>query len=659
MTGVMSRVLCIFLLVLLGMVPHATGLARAQDLPSDLTELSLETLMELEIVTAARHSQKAGDAPATATVITAREIEEFGYRTILEALRSVTGFYATNDRNYSYLGVRGFLIPGDYSNRVLLLIDGYRVNDPAYHSPIFDHTFPVPIEAVKHIEVIKGPASALYGGDALLAVINVITKDGADLNHVVVKGEGGNKGTSRNVLTYGKTLSPNLDVVASGLFFRTNGDAVVKSPGIADIRDADAEQSYVGFGKIRYGDLTLSMSGSHRNKDIPTAAFGTLAQQGSSTMDEYIFTDLRYYHAFDSTKSLSVRTSYNTYNYDGHYLAPPVGTSDSRDLLQSSWSRSEFQFQWDVATWNKLTVGGDYLRAFRARQRVFDGVTDDTLNINTLPWSWGAFVQDEIAIGPQFDLVLGTRVDEYRDSGNTPNYRAAGVYRPSKDTTFKLLYGTASRAPTLYELFYTDAATLFANPNLKIEKITTYEAVVVQALPWGVEGSLSAFQYRFQDLISQVDTGGGAFQFQNVGSSRAQGLELGLRKQWRTGALLRFGGVLQDAKDFNGQRRTNSPRSIENIGIVVPVLNKKTTLAFDMQHLGERRTRSGRDTGESFVTTANLRFRDVFGLRNLDLTVTATNLFNERAFIPGGNEHRQDLIPSPSRAFLFGVQYTF
>lgn len=658
----MNRVLCIFILVALGMAPQAPGLARAQDLPSDLTELSLETLMDLEIVTAARHAQKAGDAPASATVITAREIEEFGYRTVLEALRSVTGFYTTNDRNYTYLGVRGFLIPGDYSNRVLLLIDGYRVNDPAYHAPTFDYTFPVPIEAVKQIEVIKGPGSALYGGDALLAVINVITKDGADLNHVAVKGEGGNKGTSRNVLAYGKKLTPKLDVVASGIFFRTNGDAVVKSPGIADIHDADAEQAFGGFGKIRYGDLTLSVSGSHRNKDIPTASFLTLAQQGSATTDEYIFTDLRYYHAFDSTKSLSVRTSYNTYNYDGHYLidlGPPAGTSDSRDLLRSSWSRSELQFQWDVTKWNKLTLGGDYLRAFRAQQRVFDGVADDTLNINTLPWSWGAFIQDEIAIGPQLDLVLGTRVDEYRDADNTANYRAAVVYRPSKDTTLKLLYGTASRAPTLYELFYTDTTTLFANPNLKIEKITTYEAVVVQALPGGIEGSLSAFQYRFQDLISQVDQGGGAFQFQNMGGSNAQGLELGLRKQWRSGALLRFGGVLQDAKDFNGQRRTNSPRSIENVGVVVPVLRKKTTLAFDIQHLGERRTRSGRDTGESFVTTANLRFRDVFGLRNLDLTATVNNLFNERAFIPSGNEHRQDLIPSPGRALLFGVQYTF
>jgi len=665
--AVLNRTSCLLIALAVGLASTLSVRAQAEDVLSDLTELSLEALMDLNVVTAARHRQKSGDAPASVTVITARDIDAFGYRTLAEALRSVTGFYITNDRNYTTLGVRGFAIPGDYSNRVLLLIDGARVNDPAYHQPMIDQTFPVPIEAVKQIEIVRGPGSVLYGGNALLAVINVITKDGADIEGNgrgggALKGEGGAHNAARTVLAYGNRFQGQADLIASGLFYRTDGDAAVTSPGLAAIHGADKEQASLGFAKLRYKDLTLSMTGSSRLKDIPTASFNTLEGPGSKTTDGYLFSQLRYDYAMDATKRLSVKTAYNAYNYTGQYLivnTAPSSVTDNRDLLRSSWSRTELQFQWDVTTWNKVTVGGAYERALDVTQRTFNLGARDTLKINRPTWSWGTFLQDELALGPHVDLVLGAGFDEYRDSDQTLNHRAAAVYRPTQDTTMKLLYGTASRAPTLYELFYTDGLTLLANPHLKIERIETYEAVIMHRLSGGIEGSLSAFQYRFKDLLSAVDTGGGRFQFQNVGRSTAHGLELSLNKRWESGAVVRLGGVVQQAKDFNGVRRTNSPRVIGNAGVVLPLLSPKTILGFDTQYLGERRTIRGRDTGDSFVTTAHLRIRDLFGLAGWDGTATVTNLFNERAFVPGGNEHRQDVIPSPGRAFLLGAQYTF
>jgi outer membrane receptor for ferrienterochelin and colicin len=153
-----------------------TNAAGADQPAPDFSEL--RQLIDTEVTTATLHPQKTSDAPATTTVITQREIAEFGYRTLAEALRSITGMYVRNDRNYLNLGVRGFSIPGDFSTRVLMLIDGYRVNDPAYHQPLFDYLLPIPMEAVSQIEVVMGPGSTLYGSDALLATINIITKDG-------------------------------------------------------------------------------------------------------------------------------------------------------------------------------------------------------------------------------------------------------------------------------------------------------------------------------------------------------------------------------------------------------------------------------------------------------------------------------------------------
>ena len=104
--------------------PAGTGGASTP--PADLTTLSLEQLMDLRVVYAAsKYEQTTLAAPAAVTVITAEEIREFGYRSVADILNGVRGFFTTYDRNYSYVGVRGFARPGDYNSRLLLLIDGY------------------------------------------------------------------------------------------------------------------------------------------------------------------------------------------------------------------------------------------------------------------------------------------------------------------------------------------------------------------------------------------------------------------------------------------------------------------------------------------------------------------------------------------------------
>jgi iron complex outermembrane receptor protein len=634
--------------------------AEAAD-PSRPNLTEFRQLMDMEVTTATLRPQKSSDSPATTTVITQREIAEFGYRTLAEALRSVAGMYIRNDRNYLNLGVRGFSIPGDFSTRVLLLVDGYRVNDPAYHQPLVDYLLPIPIEAVSQIEVVMGPGSTLYGSDALLATINIITKDGEDLHGLSAKAEAGNKDTFRPVLTYGKKFGDEVDLLASGLIFRSHGDGIVKSPGLPDIVDADKERATLGFAKLRYGGWTVSLSGSTRTKDIPTASYTTIPQQGSSTRDDYLFSDIRYYHAIDSTKSLTLRTSLNNYTYEGHYLidnGPPVGVLDLRDQLQTSWTRSELQFFWDVASWSRLTAGGDYERDLRVRQRLFDA-TGVMLDINTPTWTYGLFVQDQIALGSLTDLTVGVRFDEYKDSGGTVNHRVALVDRHLPSTTLKLLYGTASRTPTPYELFYTDNVTIAANPSLRIEEITTYEAVIVHAFPFAVTASLSAFSYTFHNLIAQRSIGDNLVSFQNVGRSTARGLEVDVRKRWLAAGMVHLGGVLQNAKDENGTHRVDSPYYILYVDVVTPLWSRNTTFAVDTQFLGSRKTLAGGNTGTSHATTLTFRWRDIFRLRNLDLTATVYNLFNERAFVPGGNEHQQDLIPSPNRLVLVGLQYSF
>ena len=110
----------------------ASQAATAPPNQKTLADMSLEELMDIPIYGVSKYPQKLSEAPASVTVVTREDIKRYGYRTLSDVLRSVPGFFVTNDRNYEYLGIRGFNRPGDYNSRFLLLVDGHRLNDPLY-----------------------------------------------------------------------------------------------------------------------------------------------------------------------------------------------------------------------------------------------------------------------------------------------------------------------------------------------------------------------------------------------------------------------------------------------------------------------------------------------------------------------------------------------
>ena len=144
--------------------------------PQDTRDLSLDSLLVMQISTASKHWETAGEAPASVTVITSEMIQKFGFRTLAEALASVRSFYVSYDRNYTYLGIRGFSRPTDYNDRILLLLNGHTINEGFSGTSPFGTDFALDLNSVDRIEVVRGPGSALYGSGAIFAVVNVITR---------------------------------------------------------------------------------------------------------------------------------------------------------------------------------------------------------------------------------------------------------------------------------------------------------------------------------------------------------------------------------------------------------------------------------------------------------------------------------------------------
>src|SRR5580704_15312465 len=203
------------------------SVAAQQPGQDDLGKQSMEDLLKMKVDSvygAAKFLQKAEDASTLITVITAEEIQKHGYRTLVDVLRSVRGFYVINDRNYSYVGVRGLSIQADYNARILFLLDGHRVNVNIFDGAYVGTEFPVDIDLIERIEIIRGPNSSAYGTGAFAAVINVITKRGRDLRALEFSSEAGSLDAYRGRISFGNRFDNGLETLISGTFYNRQGN---------------------------------------------------------------------------------------------------------------------------------------------------------------------------------------------------------------------------------------------------------------------------------------------------------------------------------------------------------------------------------------------------------------------------------------------------
>ena len=253
---------------------------------------SLEDLLDLQISTAAMHEQSTREAPASVTVITAADIEQRGYVTLADALRDTRSFYLSDDRNYLAVGVRGFGRPADYNNRVLVLINGAPMNEAIWGSVAVGADFGLSMLAVDRIEIVRGPGSALYGTNAMFAVINILTKSGHQQDGLVVDAGLGNDGAKEGRAAWGRSYDNGLDLAIAGQWSDTDGadhyyaesDDPETNDGLAVGRDW--ERNYGLTGKATIGRLQIQGHVTSRETGVPTGAYETDFNGATETHDE-------------------------------------------------------------------------------------------------------------------------------------------------------------------------------------------------------------------------------------------------------------------------------------------------------------------------------------------------------------------------------------
>src|SRR6202050_1854325 len=270
--GPISRY-CSLLLCLTGVMALQEAAAAA-----DVTDMSLEQLLQIGVVGAYKYEQKQSQIGAAARVITRQEIRAFAWRTLDQALASLPGVYVTYDRQFTYLGVRGFGLPGDYNTRVLVTINGNRVNDPTFDSGPSGRELPIDRDLIERIEFIPGPGGAVYGQNDMFAVVNIVTRTGAEMKGAeAAVGYQEPQSLIEGRASWGGRLDNGLDVLmsvsdmnAQGQNFFFNYGASGKS-GIAWGLDGDRTKQF--FGSIARGPWSFEFVYGFEHKDDPTATF--------------------------------------------------------------------------------------------------------------------------------------------------------------------------------------------------------------------------------------------------------------------------------------------------------------------------------------------------------------------------------------------------
>lgn len=657
-------------------VLSAPSLMRAAATARALGDLSIEELMEVRVervVSASKYEQKVTRVPASVTVVSGDEIEAFGHRTLSDVLRTVRGLYTTNDGNYSYLGVRGFLRPGDYNVRSLVLVDGHRMNDNVYDGVFVGHEGSLSMDLVERVEVIRGPSSSIYGSSAFFGVVNIITKK--DLEGARVIAEGGTYGTYRGEFDYGTKLKSGWKLLLSASAYQSDGRDAIYYPEFDPARSgepravnhgyadgADGEQAYKFFARATLNDFTATVSASRRFKTVPTASYGTAFNTPRErTRDDRGYIDLVYRREIGADTGLKVRGLFDSYAYQGDYptwdpLTNPADAELNKDKTSGEWGGVEVETTHRIAGKHTVVAGVEFRHNLHQDQSNYYESDPDAYLIadHRSGRHYGIYAQGDFALTKTLTLSAGLRRDEYPQGfGGTTNPRAALIWQASEQTVIKALYGEAFRAPNVYERYYYP----LTSRELMPETMKMKEIVLEHYFRSGCRASISAYQYRIAGLIEQLVDPNDNLYFGNSASARAHGVEVELDGKFAPGWNVRTSYAWQRTEDAQGQALTGSPRAMAKLNLITPPFLRKVSAAFEAQYQSSVRTLGG-NSADAFLI-GNLTLNAPKLLRGVDVSLSLYNLFGTRHRFPGAEEHLQDTLPQEGRSLRLRAVYRF
>lgn len=679
------------------------GSAVAQQVDEDELALSYGDNIQVSIATGS--AQAINRAPATATVITARDIQAMGATDLDQVLETVPGLHVSVS-HIAYNPIYSFR--GSFTNynaQVLMLVNGLPITGVFAGNRSFAWGG-MPVENIARVEVIRGPGSALYGADAYAGVINIITKTAADIAGTEYGVRLGSFHTRDAWVQYGGTAGP-----FQAAFYLRGGHTDGSGRIIEQDLQASLDPLFGTHASLAPGPVSLERSAIDMRSDLSYGnwrwrtgfqkrklGFGAgLAESldpASRSPETRLYTDLSYERANVMPHlDVSAVAGYQDLRLkvgNPPYMLFPAGAFGGQfpDGVVGNPGHSERTSSLSVSLFytgfaqHRVRIGAGYRLAdlyatpefknfnlvaipgvgvvFVPLGRVVESTHDPALAYMTphqrrLKY---LFVQDEWTLARDWTLTAGVRYDDYSDFGGTTNPRLALVWDAAYNVIVKAMHGRAFRAPSFTEQYTENNPVTLGNPAIRPETIETSELAVAWQPSATVHTNLTAYRYRMRDIIAATanpDASTGK-TFRNTGDQTGRGLEL--EANWNATRLLRLTGSvsLQHSTDEASGKDAGLAPQRRLFGRADWRFAPAWQAGASVNHVAKRKREPGdtRAPIDDYTTTdLSLQRESLFG--NWELRVTLQNLFDsdvrEPSIAPGNI--RFDL-PMPGRAF--GVQ---
>ena len=522
-------------------------------LVDDLLSMDLDDLLDVEVIVATKRKQKISEAPSIISVFTHDQIKNMAVVSLIDVIQFAPGIETSiGSDGHWRVSIRGERKDGN----ILFLIDGHRFNNFYDGRAMFD----LPASFIERVEIIRGSGSALYGTNAVVGVINVIT----------VKSQNNATTTVGSNHTYGVSVNKNLaaksDTVQSlsAGYFSTDGANVIENASVttttAESPDFESNGSVKdGYFQVSYDNkkLAYSVFGINRNRG---PWLGPSFNQGSDSKIEQtqILANLDYRFKINENWTISPKiygdvVVFDTLNQDftkneltlnrqfpdggftkeeytavslGAELQTSVSIGEHLNILAGVVYENQDMQDYDLS--RDYQLAGLVPKGFFANHdnQVFDQIgksRDVFAAYSQGEWRWN-----------KLSLTIGVRYDDYSDFGDSLNPRFSVVYALSEQLQFKLLYAHAFRAPTFKELFDNTNSDIgrgvVGNANLDAETNKTAELGVEYRIKQFVIRA-NLFNNKTEDAIGIFDPGGGGSPIAgiaNLGNVTSQGGELEL-----------------------------------------------------------------------------------------------------------------------------------
>lgn len=645
---------------------------------SMLTDVPLDPLREVTAVS--RYSERIEDAPSSVSIIDGQELRAFGYPTIGEALRGQRGVYLSNDRSYLSAGIRGLGEPNDYGNRVLLLADGQPLNDNLLASSYIGSDARVDLHDIDRIEVVRGPGSLLYGTGAFSGVINLVTRPRDEPTSVHAGAGVYDDSVMHARAGFNYRLGPNRGVWASVSGARSEGFDLTLTqkdpdadPRVVTANHVEKLASGGTQGRAWWGPLTAQWYFHERTQILTAGPYQTrINDTRSSITDTRYMGEVRFEPKISDAVQLMTRAHANRYAFHADYSYEPEPEQPGQEDLTGTWFGAEARVIFTPRPWARLTVGAEGQIHPEATLLGHESDAGATYLDADQPYKFGAAYGLVEASPLSFLRVSGgVRVDVYEEF-TTVLPRAGLIIKPVTGGVLKVLGGRAFRAPSIYELYYSDGgisqipAVNGAGRTLQPESVYSGEVEYSQRFleDWVALGAVHASHVA--GIITTRPDAPGSNLVRYVNSedpALALGGDVELRREWRHGwmlsAMYGYQRTVFLDRSLDNPRLINAPEHLASFRAVLPAVR-------DLASFGVRATLEAprRITLDSDETTPGGIVADATVSGNirqfgLHYTVGIYNITDQRYEIPVTDTFRSRTMPQNGRTLRIDFLVTY